>query len=389
MLHAIVKFSLRFRGIVIALACLAVLYGLYATEHARLGVFPEFAPPQVTIQTETPGLSPEQVETVVTQRIENALIGTAGLESIRSSSIQGLSVVIVTFADGTDIYRARQMVGERLLEIASQMPQGVAAPIMVPLTSATSTIMSIGLTAGARSSIDLRTFADWILRPRLLAVLGIAKVSIYGGGERELQIQIDPARLLGHGISIDDVLSAARASTGVRGAGFVETANQRVVIRTEGQSVTPDRLGEVVLGYQDGASVRLRDVANVLWAPAPAIGAALIQAKPGVIVQLSTQFGANSVQVTTGVDRALRDLKPVLAAEGITLHPDLFRAASFVQTAISNVRSSLLLGGVLVAIVVLLFLYNLRAAFISLTAIPLSLLIAIVIWSAWVPRSTR
>jgi len=371
MLRAIVEFSLRLRGVVIAIACLAVLYGLYATEHARLGVFPEFAPPRVTIQTEAPGLSPEQVETLVTQRIENALIGTAGLESIRSSSIQGLSVVTVTFADGTEIYQARQMVGERLLVIASQMPQGVAAP--------TSVIMAIGLTAEARSSMDLRTFADWTLRPRLLAVPGVAKASIYGGEERELQIQIDPARLLAHGVSIDDALSAARASTGVRGAGFVETRNQRVVIRTEGQSVTPDRLGEAVLSYQDGASVRLRDVAQVLWAPAPAIGAALIQGKPGVIVQLSTQFGANAVQVTTGVDRALKDLKPVLASEGITLHPELFRAASFVQTAISNVRSSLLLGGVLVAIVLVLFLYNLRTAFISLTAIPLSLLIAIVI----------
>src|SRR5713101_9628183 len=269
------------------------------------------------------------------------------------------------------------MVGERLLEISSKMPQGVAAPIIAPLTSATSVIMAIGLTAEARSSMDLRTFADWTLRPRLLAVPGVAKVSIYGGEERELQIQIDPARLLAHGVSIDDVLSAARASTGVRGAGFVETRNQRVVIRTEGQSVTPDRLGEAVLGYQDGASVRLRDVANVLWAPAPAIGAALIQGKPGVIVQLSTQFGANAVQVTSGVDRALKDLRPVLASEGITLHPDLFRAATFVQTAISNVRSSLLLGGVLVAVVLVLFLYNLRTAFISLTAIPLSLTIAL------------
>src|SRR5260370_4102201 len=159
MVRAVVEFSLRCRGIVIALACLAVLYGLYATEQARLGVFPEFAPPQVTIQTETPGLSPEQVETLVTQRIENALIGTAGLESIRSSSIQGLSVVTVTFADGTDISQARQMIGEPLLEIASPMPHGVAAPIMAPLTSATSTIMSIGLTAEARSSLDLPPLA--------------------------------------------------------------------------------------------------------------------------------------------------------------------------------------------------------------------------------------
>ncbi len=379
MLTAIVEFSLRFRGIVIALACLAVLYGIYATERARLGVFPEFAPPQVTIQTEAPGLSPEQVETLVTQRIENALIGTAGLESIRSSSIQGLSVVTIIFSEGTEIYKARQMVGERLLEIASQMPQGVAAPIIAPLTSATSVILSIGLTAAGRSPMDVRTIADWTVRPRLLAVPGVAKVSIYGGGERELQIQVDPVRLLGHGVTIDEVISAARTSTGVRGAGFVETRNQRIVIQTEGQSVTPDELGEAVLSRQSGVSVRLKDVAQVSWAPAPAIGGALIMGKPGVILVVSTQYGANVLQVTAGVDRALKDLKTVLTAEGITLHPALFRAASFVETAIGNVRSSLLLGGVLVAIVLVLFLYNLRTAFISLTAIPLSLLIAIII----------
>jgi CzcA family heavy metal efflux pump len=377
MLSGIVQFSLRFRGIVIAIACLIVLYGLYTTEHARLGVFPEFAPPQVTIQTEAPGLSPEQVETLVTQRIENALIGTVGLRSIRSSSIQGLSVVTIVFSDGIDIYRARQMVGERLLEIASQMPQGVAAPIMAPLTSATSIIMSIGLTAKIRSPMDLRTLADWTVGPRLLAVPGVAKLSIYGGGERELQIQIDPARLLAHGASIDDVISAARASTGVRGAGFVETRNERIVIQTEGQSITPDQLGEAVLTTQDRMSVRLKDVAHVVWAPA--IGAALIMGKPGVILLVSTQYGANVLEVTVGVDQALKNLPPLLTAEGITLHPTIFRAASFVHTAISNVRSSLLLGGVLVSIVLVVFLYNLRTAFISLTAIPLSLLIAIII----------
>ncbi len=379
MLSSIVQFSLRFRGIVIAIACLIVLYGLYTTEHAPLGVFPEFAPPEVTIQTEAPGLSPEQVETLVTQRIENALIGTAGLESIRSSSIQGLSVVTIVFSDGTEIYRARQMVGERLLEIASQMPLGVAAPIIAPLTSATSVIMSIGLTAAGRSAMDLRTIADWTVRPRLLAVPGVAKVAIYGGGERELQIQFDPVQLLSHGVSIDQVTAAARASTGVRGAGFVETRNQRIIIQTEGQSITPDELGEAVLSSQNGTSIRLKDVAQVLWAPAPAIGGALIMGKPGVILVVSTQYGANVLTVTAGVDRALKDLKPVLTSDGVTLHPAIFRAASFVETAISNVRASLLLGGVLVAIVLVLFLYNLRTALISLTAIPLSLLIAIII----------
>jgi len=378
MLKAIVEFSLRFRGVVIALACAIVLYGLYVTEHAQLGVFPEFAPPQVAVQTEAPGFSPDQVETLVTQRIENALVGTVGLESIRSQSIQGLSVVTIVFQGGTDIYRARQMVGERLLEIMSQMPQGVAAPTMAPLTSATAVIMDIGLTSPTRSLMGVRTFADWTVQPRLLAVPGVAHISIYGGDMRELQVQIDPARMLDYRLGINDVLAAARASTGVRGSGFIDTANQRIVIHSEGQSITPDQLGGVVIAQRDGASVRLNDVAKVRWAPAPPISGALIMGRPGVIVEVSIQYGANALDVTQGVDRALSDLASAFRSEGIAVDPALFRAASFVATTIRNVRFSLLLGGVLVAIVLALFLYNLRTAFISLTAIPLSLLIAII-----------
>ncbi|MGH7932354.1 MAG: efflux RND transporter permease subunit [Candidatus Binataceae bacterium] len=379
MLKAIVEFSLRFRGVVIALACVIVLYGLYVTEHAKLGVFPEFAPPQVAIQAEAPGFSPEQVETLVTQRIENALVGTVGLQSIRSQSIQGLSVVTVIFQGGTDIYLARQMVGEHLLEIMSQMPRGVAAPTMAPLTSATAVIMDIGLTSPTRSLMALRTFADWTLQPRLLAVPGVAHISIYGGGERELQVQVSPVRLLEYRLGISDVLAAARASTGVRGAGFVETANQRIVIHSEGQSITPQELGNAIIAHRDGASVRLNDVASVRWASAPPIGGALIMGQPGVILRVSIQYGANALEVTQGVDRALGDLAPVFKTQGIVLYPGLFRAASFVETTIHNVRDSLLLGGLLVAIVLALFLFNVRTAFISLTAIPLSLLTAIIV----------
>ena len=378
MLRAVVEFSLRLRGVVVALACVIVLYGLYVTEHAKLGVFPEFAPPQVGVQTEAPGFSPEQVETLVTQRIENALVGTVGLESIRSQSIQGLSVVTVVFQDGTDIYLARQMVGERLLEIMSQMPQGVAAPTMAPLTSATAVIMDIGLTSPTRSLMGLRTFVDWTVQPRLLAVPGVAHISIFGGDQRELQVQVDPARMLEYQLGITDVLAAARASTGVRGSGFIDTPNQRIVIHSEGQSITPGQLGGAVIAQRDGASVRLSDVANVRWAPTPPISGALIMGQPGVIVEVSIQYGANALDVTQGVDRALNDLGPAFKSEGIAVDPALFRAASFVATTISNVRFSLLLGGVLVAIVLALFLYNLRTAFISLTAIPLSLLIAII-----------
>jgi CzcA family heavy metal efflux pump len=382
MLRAVVEFSLRFRGIVIALACLAAAYGAYVTEHARLDVFPEFAPPEVVIQTEAPGLSPEQVETLVTQRIENVLVGTPGLESIRSRSIQGLSVVTVVLTGGTDIYKARQLVSEHFPQIRSQLPQGVAQPVMAPLTSATAVIMGIGLTSETRSPMALREFADWTLRPRLLAVPGVASIAIYGSGERQLQVQVDPARLLAHGIGIGDVLAAARAATGVRGAGFVETRNQRIVIHTKGQSLTPSALGDAVLVRRQGASVRLGDVARVLWAPAPPIGGALIMGQPGVIAQVAIQYGANVLAVTTGVNHALNDLGPVFNAEDITVHPALFRAATFIDTAIHNIRDSLLLGGVLVAIVLAVFLYNARTAFISLTAIPLSLLIAVIVLSA-------
>ena len=177
----------------IALACLAVLYGLYVTEHARLGVFPEFAPPQVVIQTEAAGFSPEQVETLVTQRIENNLVGTVGLESIRSQSIQGLSVVTVVFQGGTDIYQARQMVGERLLAILSQMPQGAAAPTMAPLTSATAVIMDCSISPG-RSAMELRTFADWTLRPRLIGGAGRGEGRGCLGGEVRLTADPGAAR---------------------------------------------------------------------------------------------------------------------------------------------------------------------------------------------------
>jgi CzcA family heavy metal efflux pump len=379
MLRAIVAFSLRFRGIVIALACLAFGYGIYSALNAKLDAYPEFAPPQVVIQTEAPGLASEQVETLVTQPVETVLLGMNDVASIRSRSIQGLSVITIIFREGTDVYRARQLVGERLLVVASQMPAGVSAPVMAPLTSATAVFLTAGLTSKTLKPMDLWSFAYWTMRPRLLAVPGVANLTIYGGGVRQLQIQVKPQRLLAYGLSISQVLAAARRATGVEGAGFVENANQRVVIRTEGQSITPAQLGDAVVATVDGTSARMRDVARVEWAPRPLIGDAAIFGKPGVILVLASQYGANTLAVTRRTEAALRDLTPALKAESITLFPHLFRAADFIQTSVTDIRSSLLLGGALVAIVLTLFLYNLRTAFISLTAIPLSLLIAIIV----------
>ena len=379
MLRRIVHFSLRFRGVVIVLACAAVAYGLYVAEHTKLDVFPEFAPPQVVIQTEAPGLSPEEVEALVTRPIENSINGTPELVTIRSKSIQGLSAITAVFSDRADIYRVRQMVSERLTQVAGALPQGVKSPVMGPLTSSTSLTLVIGLTSTNRSPMELRTFADWTARPRLLAVPGVAKVDIFGGEVRQIQIQVKPDRLMDYGLALDDVLAAARQSTAVRGAGFVENANQRIVLRTQGQSLTPQQLGEVVLAHHDGQTVRLKDVAKVVEGAEPKFGDALVMGERGVILLVSSQFGANTMNVTRNVEAALNELSPAFAAENITVNPRLFRPANFIEASIRNVDQSLLIGGVLVAVVLFFFLLDWRTALISFTSIPLSLLAAVIV----------
>ncbi len=379
MLNHIVQFSLKFRGVVIALACVLIGYGLFVAAHSKLDVFPEFAPPMITIQTEAPGLSPEQVEQLVTRPVENGVNGVPNLESIRSQSIQGLSVVTIVFSDDADIYRARQMVSERLTQIAGDLPQGVAAPKMGALTSSTSLMLAIGLTSTNRTPMELRTFADWTLRPRLLGVPGVAKVDVFGGEVRQLQIQVKPDLLVAFGLDLQDVLDAARKSTGIRGAGFVEDANARTLIRSEGQSITPQQLGELVLAHHGGVSVRLKDVADVVEAPEPKMGDSLIMGERGIILLPSSQYAANTMDVTLAVERALEEMKPLLASEKITIRPRLFRPANFIQTSLHNINISLLIGGVLVVVVLFLFLLDLRTAFISFVSIPLSLLAAVIV----------
>jgi len=379
MLKWLVDFSLRFREVVITLGLVVLGYGVYIASRSQLDVFPEFAPPQVVIQTEAAGLSPEQVEQLVTRPIETVVNGVAHLESIRSQSIQGLSIITAVFAEGTDVFQARQMVSERLVEVASRIPQRAGPPTMAPLTSATSDVLQVGLTSEKRSLMEIRTFADWTLRPRLLAVPGVAKIVVFGGEVRQLQIQVRPDRLLQFGISIDDVLDSARRATGVRGAGFVDTPNQRVVFRTEGQQLSPQHLGDVVLRHKDGRSVRFKDVATIAERPEPMIGAAAIQGTPGAVLVVSSQYGANTLEVTRAVEAALEEMEPAARSLEITIHPKLFRPANFVETAIGNIRSSLLIGAILVTIVLFFFLADVRTALISMMAIPLSLLGAIIV----------
>ncbi len=378
MLNAIVRFSIRFRGIAISLACALLVYGIFSLSHVPYDVFPEFAPPEVSIQTEAPGLSPEQVEVLVTQPIENSINGVSGIESLRSRSIQGLSVIRVVFRSGTDIYRDRQAVIERLSTVASGLPTGVLPPLMTPLTSSTTWVMEVGLASDKQSPMTLRTIADWTVKPRLLAVAGVAGIEAVGGEVRQIQFQFDPQRLVQYGVSVEEVIAAARQATGVRGAGFVDTPNQRIVLQTEGQSLTAAQLAHTVLIHHSGANVTLGDVATVEDAPAPIIGAASIGGKPGVILIVDAAYGSNTLEVTRGIDKALADLRPSLEAQGISLHPEVFRAADFIDVALHNVRDSLLIGAVLVVLVLFLFLFNFRTAAISCTAIPLSLLAAVI-----------
>jgi CzcA family heavy metal efflux pump len=377
-LNRIVHFSLRFRGVIILLAALVIVYGSYVAQKTKLDVFPEFAPPQVAVVTEAPGLSPEQVEQLVTRPLENGINGVANLHAIRSESIQGLSVITAVFAENTDIFRARQMINERLAEVSGALPQGVKAPTMGSLTSSTSLMLAFGLTSTNRTPMDLRTFADWTLRPRLLGVPGVAKVDTFGGEVEQIQVRVRPDRLLAYGLSIDDVLAAARKSTGVRGAGFVENKNQRIVLRTDGQSLTPEQLGETIIAHTNGQSVRLKDVAEVASGAEPKLGDSQINGQDGVVMLAYSQYGANTMEVTKAVEAALEEMKPAMAAEKITFHPRLFRPATFIENSLRNIDHSLLWGGVLVVVVLFLFLLDLRTAFISFVSIPLSLLAAVI-----------
>jgi len=378
MMSAIVRFSIRFYGVAIGLASLAVIYGLYSLTEASLDVFPEFSPTQVVIQTESPGLSAELVEILVTQPIENSIVGTVGIDMMRSQSMPGLSVVTIIFKEGADIYRHRQAIAERLGTLSGQLPQGII-PNITPLTSSASTVLGAGLVSEKRSLMELRTLVDWTIRPHLLAVNGVADVNVFGGEVRQFQIQVEPDKLIHYNLSLQEVLDAASRATGVRGGGYIENNNQRIVINSEGQVLTPDHLAQMPVIHRNGQTIRMRDIGQVVEGAAPSISAAAINGKPGVYLSVQGQLGANTKAVTEAVEKALHELEPTLAAEQVKLYPRLFRPANFIETAVDGVQTDILIGSVLVITVLFLFLFNVRTAFISATAIPLSLLTAIIV----------
>jgi CzcA family heavy metal efflux pump len=383
MLQAIVNWSIRNRVVVVGLALLVLAAGVYEAFQAKLDVFPEFAPPQVIVQTEAPGLSPLEIEQLVTLPIEQSVNGIPGLDVLRSQSIQGLSVVTVIFQDSVDILRARQLVTERLTEVSGQFPAGVKTPRLGPLTPTTGRLLTIGFTSEALSLMQLRDRVTRAIRPRLLAVQGVAQVVLFGGEVRQFQVQVHPDYLAAHRLTLTDLLEATRQATGVRGAGFLENANQRLNLRVEAQIHSAHELGQTVVAISEGVPVRLRDVAFVAEGPEPKFGDASINGQRGVILAVYKQLGGDTPATTRRVEAELDRLRPVLEREGIRYHPALFRQTNFIEHAIGNVTQSLLIGAALVTAVLFVFLFNLRTALISLLAIPLSLLAAVLALGVW------
>jgi len=374
MLSAIVRASLAHPRIVTALSALIAILSFAALLGARFDVFPDFAPPHVLVQAEAPGLDAQQVEALVTRPLEGLLAGTQDVEAVRSTSSQGLSAIQVVFDRRGDPYRQRQVIMERLAEAAGILPPGVGPPLLSPLSSSMEYLVHFGFTSDRLTPVQLRGLVRWVIEPQILAVPGVAQVQLFGGAERERQVLVDPQKLLADGLTLEDVFGATRRATELIGGGYMETPSQRIVLRAQAPGATPQALSQAVLAVRDGLPIRLGDVAAVRDAAAPRFGDAIIGDQPGILVETSTQYGANTLTVTRALEQRLDQLAPQLRKEGVIYHPALLRPASFIETALSRLRASLLIGAVLVVILLLVMLRDWRGALISFSSIPLSLL---------------
>jgi CzcA family heavy metal efflux pump len=382
MLSRIVRWSLQ-RPRLIGLACLWFLaFGLFYVRDMRVDLLPNLAPAETIIHTEAPGLVAEQVEDLITRPIERAVVSAEGVADVRSESTQGLSAITISFGEGVNSYRARQAVTESLSAVAGALPAGVAPPRITPLTSAGSHVLEIGFTSDKLDPLALLDLVQWTVRPRLQTVAGVARVSVYGGRTRRIEVRARPADLSDSDLGFLDIVNAVKRSTSVTGAGFIDTPNQRVLIAPHGQALTADEVGAGQIQAPGNAPVRIGDVADVVESAAPAFGDALIAGKPGVLVDVDRQYGANTLETTHAVEAALADLRPALAAQGVRVDTGLDRPASFTVTAMSGIARDLLIGALLIAIVLAVALREPRAVLITLSSLPLSLLAALIVLKA-------
>jgi CzcA family heavy metal efflux pump len=376
----LIRFSLKNRLFVVATAALVLVYGAYSLLKLPVDVFPDLNRPTVTIMTEAEGLAPEEVETLVTVPLERLLNGAPGVERVRSTSGIGLSVVYVEFAWSTDIYRNRQLVAERLASATEQLPEGIV-PQMGPVASIMGEIMLVGVEGDGVSPMDLRTQADWVIRPRLLTIPGVAQVIPIGGEVRQVHVIVDPAKLAGAGLSLEDVARAVGDANKNSTGGYVDRRGLEFLVRALGRA-RPADIAKTVVAVKDGVPVLLAQVARVEEGARVKRGDASVNAKSAVILSVQKQPGADTVALTAQIDRAVKDLERSMP-QGITINPNLFRQATFIQSSIHNVVEALRDGAILVAIVLFLFLLNLRTTAITLTAIPLSFIVAGLVFKAF------
>ncbi len=375
----LISLSVRRRVAATILSALALVLEIWGSWNTPLDVFPDFAPSQLTVFTEAAGFTAEQIEQLVTHPIEKILNGASGVAIVRSESIPGLSVITVGFAGTANLYNARQDITDRLAEVRADLPGEAGIPQLSPLTPGSRDILKVGLISDRVDAYALRDIADYLIKPRLLALPGVAVVKVFGGAVREIHIQPDPRILTAYGFSIPDLIRAAPSALALRGAGFIDTEGQRILIQTP--TPTPDVgiIGDGILGVRGDTPIRLRDIAAIREEPALRVGDALIQGRPGVLLSVSSQAGANTLETTRAVEGALVALTPSLKAKGIVLYPALHQPATFIERALDGLKRSMLIAAVLIFLALYAFLRDARSAIISFISIPLSVLAAITV----------
>jgi CzcA family heavy metal efflux pump len=390
-MRTIVALSLRYRYLVVAAAVALMFFGGRTLGHQKVDVFPEFAPVTVEVQTECLGLSPSEVEQLVTVPLENALQGVPRVTEVESESVPQLSAIFLYFKGGTNVLQARQLVQERLAAASPSLPSWAAPPSMYPIVSATSRVMQVGITSTKVDPLDLSKLAFFTIRPRLLAVPGVANVAMWGETKKEIQVQANPSRLIAHKVPLDALMNTASSAvdngllsftsgSSIGSGGFIETPDQRLDVSNQQVITTPKELASVPLARRGSRTLTIGDVARVRYGTPPLIGTAVVNGDPGIMLVIEKFPGANTLDVTNGILKAFAALRPGLP--GIHIDTHIFRQSSFIHTAIHNLSFAVVLGCILVVFVLVAFLFQWRAALVSLLAIPLSLAAAAIVLDA-------
>ncbi len=383
-MNKIIQFSLNNRPTICLLAILLLIAGCFTAWHMEVDVFPDLNAPTVVVMTEAEGMAPEEVERLVTFPVETAVNGAADVRRVRSSSTTGFSVVWVEFEWGTDIYRARQIVTEKLASIGESLPPHVGNPTLGPQSSILGEVLFLGLSvkegtpaADSLSLLDLRTLADWTLRPRLLSTGGVAQVTVIGGDIKEYQIQVHPERMQHYGVSLSDVLDVTRSMNQDASGGVLYQYGNEYIIRGVVATNDAEQLGQTVVRYDAGRSLLLNEIADIeIGAKTPKMGLASVNGRPSVVMTITKQPAVGTLQLTEDLDKAIAEIKTQLPA-CVDVRTDLYRQQSFIDSSINNIQRSLVEGAIFVVLVLFIFLMNWRTTLISLVTIPLALLVSI------------